>query len=248
MATPAPVLVPAPGPGAAPVSSTSWSIIEDAARGSHEARSCFVSRYRPAIHDYLRARWDRTRKRHWVDDAVQDVILECFRGGGILARSAASRPRSFRAFLLGTTRNIALRYETGRGVAARESQAPVDDFDGLPAAGERASAAFEKAWARSIVQEAASHMVSRARFLGAAALRRVELLRLRFFDGRPIRDIAAAWGTEAKALHREYARAREEFQASLLEVLEWHEPGGGDDSGGVAYLVKVLAGSRAFPG
>jgi hypothetical protein len=53
----------------------------------------------------------------------------------------------------------------------------------------------------------------------------VELLRLRFQDGLPIREIARRWGADAAALHHEYAKARQEFQAALLEVVAFHHPG-----------------------
>jgi RNA polymerase sigma-70 factor (ECF subfamily) len=53
----------------------------------------------------------------------------------------------------------------------------------------------------------------------------VELLRARFHEGLPIRDIARRWGTDAAALHHEYAKARQEFKAALLEVVAFHHPG-----------------------
>jgi RNA polymerase sigma-70 factor (ECF subfamily) len=56
-------------------------------------------------------------------------------------------------------------------------------------------------------------------------VRRVELLRLRFQEGLPIRDIATRWQTDAAVLHHEYARAREEFRAALLEVVAFYHPG-----------------------
>ena len=60
---------------------------------------------------------------------------------------------------------------------------------------------------------------------GDAAVRRVELLRLRFQEGLPIREVAARWGVDAATLHREYARARRELRAALLEVVAFHHPG-----------------------
>jgi hypothetical protein len=58
----------------------------------------------------------------------------------------------------------------------------------------------------------------------APAVRRVELLRLRFHDGLPIREIARLWGCDADAVHREYARARQEFRAALSDVVAYHHP------------------------
>jgi hypothetical protein len=43
---------------------------------------------------------------------------------------------------------------------------------------------------------------------GPDAVQRVELLRLRFEEGLPIRTIAERWGVPAATLHHAYARAR----------------------------------------
>jgi RNA polymerase sigma-70 factor (ECF subfamily) len=62
-------------------------------------------------------------------------------------------------------------------------------------------------------------MLRRTRDAGEKARRRVEILRLRFEDDLPIRKIARLWDEEPAGIHREYARARREYEAALLEVL-----------------------------
>ena len=57
----------------------------------------------------------------------------------------------------------------------------------------------------------------------------MELLRLRIYEGLPIREIARHWEEDATALHREYARARREFHKALSEVVAFHHPGSGED-------------------
>ena len=56
-------------------------------------------------------------------------------------------------------------------------------------------------------------------------IRRVDILRLRFQEDKPIRDIASEWGIDAAAVHKEYARARQEFKEALLDVVAFHHPG-----------------------
>ena len=73
--------------------------------------------------------------------------------------------------------------------------------------------------------EAARLQKSRAAKGGAEAVRRIELLQLRFEENLPIREIAQRWGIEATRLHHEYAIARQEFRATLLEVIAFHHPG-----------------------
>jgi RNA polymerase sigma-70 factor (ECF subfamily) len=53
----------------------------------------------------------------------------------------------------------------------------------------------------------------------------VELLRLRFQEDLPIRGIAARWNEPAAKVHKEYARAREDFREALREIVGFHFPG-----------------------
>jgi hypothetical protein len=73
-----------------------------------------------------------------------------------------------------------------------------------------------------------------------AARGRVELLRLRFQDSLPIREIAQRWSMDAAALHYEYARARQEFKAALMEVAAFHHPGAADIEQACADLLLSL--------
>jgi hypothetical protein len=102
------------------------------------------------------------------------------------------------------------------------------------------SAAFDRAWARSMLQEAARVQAEMA--VGdERAVKRVELLRLRFQDGLPIRDIAARWGDDAAKLHHEYATARDEFRAALRRVVAFHLPNATPDQ--LADACRGLLGS-----
>src|SRR5581483_5964729 len=100
------------------------------------------------------------------------------------------------------------------------------DLDAIPDDHSSLSRVFDRAWAKAILREAARVQEERARAAGERALRRVELLRLRFHEGLPIREIARRWNVEAAGLHHEYARAREEFRAALLDVVAFHHAGG----------------------
>jgi RNA polymerase sigma factor (sigma-70 family) len=203
--------------------STCWTVIEAAAGGSAAAREEFARCYAPVIRAYLAARWRSSPSLNELDDAVQEVFLQCFQRDGVLNR--ADRGRGFRPFLYGVVRNVALRIETERG-RRREQQPPSDaPLEGIPAADESLSRTFDRAWARALLREAARVLEQRARAEGEAACRRVELLRLRFHDGLPIRAIAGRWQTDAALLHHEYARARQEFRAALAAVVAFHHPG-----------------------
>jgi RNA polymerase sigma-70 factor (ECF subfamily) len=199
--------------------ATCWTMIRDAAGGDPAARDRFARVYLPVVKAYLAARW-RT-SRHDADDAAQDVFVECFRAGGLLEKADPDRDGGFRAFLLGAARNVARRHEVRKRL---DAQLPAD----LPADDTGPAEAFDRAWARSLLKEAGRIQEERAGHAGPAAVRRVQLLRLRFGDGLPIRAIAELWGDDAAKLHHEYATAREEFLAALREVVAFHHPSGTD--------------------
>ena len=204
--------------------------MQDAAAGGEASRAEFAIRYTPVVRAYLAARWRGSVKRLGeLDDTVQDVFVECLRDGGLLDRARAGRPGGFRAFLYGAVRHVALRVETRQArQLARETQAPID-LQGIPGGEDALSRVFDRAWAKAVMRDAAVRQAELAAQRGEAALRRVELLRLRFHEEMPIREIAQLWGLDAPSLHHEYARARQEFRSALREVVALHDPGSPED-------------------
>ena len=190
--------------------STAWPVIRGAAAGEPEQRSLFVRSYAPIIRAYLRARWRGSALIQDVDDAVQEVFLDCFKDDGVLA--SADRAREFRPFLYGAVRNVARHAETRRKRnkehALPSAVEPVSD--------EELSAVFDRAWALAVVQAALARMDD---------AKQVELLRLRFHDDLPIREIAKRWNEEPEKVHRAYAKARQAYERALLDVVLFHQPG-----------------------
>ncbi len=205
--------------------TTSWRVIRNAAAGEQDARAEFVARYSRVARVYFSARWTGTPLVQEVNDAIQQVFLECFRHGGVLHRAEPGRAAGFRAYFHGLLRNSARRVESD---PVRRKQIPAtSDFvrqggrqgeDGL-------SKVFDRAWASAMVKEAGALMERRARRSDERALRRVKLLRLRFEEGMATCDIARLWDTELIPLHREYERARKEFKVALMDVLGNHMEG-----------------------
>jgi len=199
--------------------TTQWTVIREAAAGDAEARAEFVRIHAPTVRGYLRARWSRHPLLRDTDDAVQEVFLDCLRDGGALTRVEEDRPGGFRAFLYGVVRNVARRAEERFG---KNHLLPGSALEAVVADDETLAKQFDRAWATGIVREAVRLHRVRAAAVGEEALARVELLRLRFAEGLPIREIAAQWGVPAKQLHRDYAKARKEYHAALREVVERH--------------------------
>lgn len=216
-------------------------MIRDAAGGDAEARQAFAQRYEQIVRAYLLARWGSSPLSQDVEDAIQEVFVEAFRDGGVLQRVDPDSPGGFRAFFYGVVRNVARRAESRHG-RRRDRQAGTAFFsEAVDRDEERLSQIFDRQWATAVMREAASHQRSLAESKGAEAQRRVELLRLRFAEGRPIREIARLWDADPTDLHRQYARARKEFQQALAEVVAFHHPGPPEAVGReCAHLLELL--------
>ena len=87
----------------APSEATCWTEIRGAAEGDRPSRERFAARYDPVIRSYLGARWRLPDDAAEVDDAAQDVFVECLRTDGPLRRADPERAGGFRAFLYGIT-------------------------------------------------------------------------------------------------------------------------------------------------
>ncbi len=206
-------------------SSTCWTLIRGAAEGAAAAREEFALRYRRVIEAYLGARWRYSPLAHEIGDVVQDIFLECFKGGGALERVQSDSPSGFRGFLFGVARNVASRYEERKGkrtdrpvtTSVHEQLADTESED--------PERVFEREWAGTLMEQAASLQANRARFLGPDAQLRIEILRLRFEEGKPVRDVAEQLAKDAAWVHRQYAEARKEFFEALKEVVTYHLPG-----------------------
>ena len=198
--------------------STCWTMIRAAAAGNPAEREQLARRYLGVVRAYLTARWKASPLRVELDDATQTVFVECFRQGGVLDAAGSGRVLGFRAFLYGVIRNVARRFE------CRPVHAP-DSLPEIAADDEDQSRLFDRTWARAVMAEAGRLQRDQAEKRGPDAVQRVELLRLRFEENLPIRDIAVLWATDPALVHKSYALARKEFRSALLEVVAFHHPG-----------------------
>lgn len=201
---------------------TCWSIVQGAADGDVARRQEFARTYLPIVRAYLGARWRGTGYIGHLEDAVQDVFVDCFKDGGALTRADPSR--RFRTFLFGIVRNVALRHEEKRA-RRKEEQAESGFQQRIQADADTLSRVFDRAWAQALMRRAMQRQRTLAEGRGEDARKRVELLRLRFAENLPIRDIAKRWGADAAVVHRQYRKAREEFQEALVDEVRFHHQG-----------------------
>lgn len=208
---------------------TSWALIKGAAKGEEEAKEEFARRYAPVIRSYLSARWANSGSGREIEDAIQQVFVECFKQKGVLHKADPERPSGFRAFFYAVIRNVAREFEKRMTRPSRMTRASTYMLEHLPDSEDTLSVVFDKAWAKSLVRDAAARMAESAAATGDDALVRVQVLRLRFQEGLPIRRIAEVLNLDREFVHREYAKARKEFKGALREVIELGSPGSAND-------------------
>jgi RNA polymerase sigma factor (sigma-70 family) len=208
--------------------STCWTMIQAAAAGNGSDRDEFVRRYCTIVRDFLVKHWSGSNYLQELDDAVQEVFFECFKEGGVVQRADQTRPSGFRSFLFGVVRNVALRMETKAVRRLKKEEAGAVDLDQIISDEATASHLFDRCWARAILREAAARQELRAQAAGPREQRQVDLFRMHFHDGLPIRKIAESWKEDPAVLHHEYAIARQGFKEALLEVLRFDLPGSPD--------------------
>ena len=131
--------------------STCWTLIEEAAAGHQQRRDDFVRRYAPVVTACLCARWRSTPLMNDLDDVVQEVLIEFLKDSGPLQRADRTTGHSFRGFLYGVTRNVALRAEKRRR-SDKTAPGPEVDWD-LLGGEECVEREFNRAWALSILRE-----------------------------------------------------------------------------------------------
>jgi len=222
--------------------STSWELVLRTRDGDVAQRAVFVERYAPALRRWLARRWRRGGLVAQIDDAVQDVFVECFKPDGALARVERGERGTLRRYLHGVVRHVAARYERSAAGVAPQRAAAAIDADELVNPVTTLSERFDRAWAEALVREAALQLEARAEGLGEPARRRVALLRLRFQEGLPLREVAERLGVEADYAHHQFAKARREFRDAIFVVLRRRNTGATaqDLERRVAELVDLL--------
>ena len=201
---------------------TCWTVLRAASTGDAGARSVFARSYAAPIRSYLGHRWRDSPWHDEIDDALQDVFVECLKPGGALDKADPTRG-DFRALLYGVVRNVARRFEERVARNNSDRQHDTLHLDDLPAPAEALSRVFDRAWAQSLLREAVLRHASAARTGDKGYRRRYRILRLRHQQGLAVRDIAARLDEpDIDVIHNGYRRARREFRAFLRAVVATH--------------------------
>ena len=207
-----------------------WQLVEAAGAGDVAARAEFLQQFGPLVRLWLQQRWRDTPFRGLVDDAVQDVFVECCRPDGALRRADPERcVHGIEVYLRGIVRNVAARLErTEARHFGHRRDLEVGQASTMPA---RLGVAdqIDRAWAMAQIG-AAFDLVAHTDSSGATGHSLRELLHLHFEEAMPVRAIAGAWHTKVEHVHELRRRACGTFRACLLRVRRGGETGSGGDS------------------
>jgi RNA polymerase sigma factor (sigma-70 family) len=199
-------------------------MIHRAADGSVTAGNGFAERYMKVVRTALGARWNgRPNLLQDVDDAAQEVMVDCLKMNGALGRADSQAKGGFRAYLYGITQRTALKFETKAARRFRRESPGSFHPDQVAADDTTLGSALDRSLAKAVMQGAFDLYDQRAADQDEDYGRRVELLRLRFYDGLPIRDIADRWQEPREKVHRTRVRALREFKDCLRELLGLQE-------------------------
>ena len=209
--------------------TTCWNLLVGASQGQSVEVDQFCERYRPLVLEFLSRRWTGRLASQDIEDAVQETLMECIRDQGAIDKAVQGLEGRFRGFLFGVTKNVALRFEERAQKRGRLIFEKLPPSEFAPAMDQNPQRDFDRAWAANILRLAREQLDRQAHALGERAIRRSQLLHLRFVENRPIRDIARLWGAPVEHLHREYAQARIEFKEVLIETLRLEHPSGAFD-------------------
>lgn len=194
----------------------SWQEALAAARGDAAARAVFWLHHVRRIHAWLWLRWRHGTLRSSIDDATQEVYLECFRPGGAFAHFDPARAHhGVLPFLHAVVRNVAQRFERSR----RRERAHQIDY-----------AVEHTTFADAPLTTSGDATIDRERL--AAALDHLDdgdpepggphslrtFVRLHFEEGRPVREIARAWQAPPTLVHELRRRACRRLRACLRRI------------------------------
>ncbi|MCB9881185.1 MAG: sigma-70 family RNA polymerase sigma factor [Planctomycetes bacterium] len=199
--------------------STDWKLIVDAAAGTPDARERYSKIYAPLVRAFFTRRWAGSPLAGHEHDAVQEVFVACFQKGGVLERASADAEGGFRAFLRGVVRNTARRFEQAEGRHRARMDPGSFHPETKPSPEASLSRSFDRRELQSILREAAQFLELRAPKVSPSAIVRVQILKMRFREDLPVREIARRLGHPPDWVHHQYAKARQEFRRALTTIL-----------------------------
>lgn len=224
--------------------TTHWSVILGSRQGSDRQASlnALFSQYWPVLYRYFRSL--SGCDHHQAKDWVQDFLLFLLERD-VLEVADPERGR-FRTYLRTVARNFWIDRLKHEGAQKRGgSRIPLsldlteDPSWAPPAAGETPERAFDRDWARQVLERAVGE--TRAELRSLERLDAAEAFRLRYLeaDGEQYEHIARRIGTSVTHVKNALTLAREVFRRRLRAIVREVVEGGGDVDPEVAEILDL---------
>lgn len=193
-----------------------------AGAGESAARERFARTYHGLIRAYLAARWRLPPTSDAIDDASQEVFVQCFKQGGALLGVDPRGPARFRSYLFAIVKHVADRIERSNGVRRTPQEGAPHELDDLSAHDATLSRVFDRAWVGTVTRSAWLLMTSR---LQSGDRDRLRVLDLRFKEGLAPAAIAARLDIDVNLVYQQLRNAKRDFRSALVEVVGSYHPG-----------------------
>jgi RNA polymerase sigma factor (sigma-70 family) len=210
-----------------------------AAGGDPTEQAVFAAVYGELVRKWLWFRWRHGPLRGLIEDAVQEVFVECLRPGGALQHLDPGRAvHGPAAFLRGVVQHVAQRIERSEARRLRTIRERLADSPTVrPDPPEQGDAD----WARARIATALD-MLDRGDRASPPHRSLRQFLRLHFEDGLPVRAIARLWHEPAQRVQETRRRACRRFRDCLVRVVQGKDPGhqAGPEETGASVAREVL--------
>ncbi|MCR9244706.1 MAG: hypothetical protein NXI31_06725 [bacterium] len=183
--------------------------------GDRQAVCAFCEHYLPIVKRHLRALWRDSTMDANVDDATQDVFVECLRSNGALSRLDVGRGHGLAAYVRGITRNIAARLGRRRARECRRCYLSNDLVSHTPDRTPDGLELLDRTCSATAVREAVARLDREPAVPGHSL---GELVRLHFGGNQPVREIAKGWEVRPARVHEARRRACQHLRKLLLRV------------------------------
>ncbi|MFM1871718.1 MAG: hypothetical protein RL398_1140 [Planctomycetota bacterium] len=196
-----------------------WMLVRAAAGGSAGALELLCERCRPLVERWLWFRWRHSPFVGLIEDATQEVFVECLRPDGALSHADPARSEhGFDAYLRGVVAHVAARVERryARDFAHRRRLAVAAARADLPQ--HAVEAQMDRRWVRAVLARALARLET-PQFATKMAHSAREFLALHLEQGLPVREIARRWHLHAAQVHELRRRAMRRLKNAVLHVL-----------------------------
>lgn len=194
---------------------TSWQLVGLAGANGDDARREFALRYECFARRVLAKRWRGTSFAMFFDDAVQEVFVECFKSHGVIEKADPTRNSSFRSLLFQVIIHVASRFEhSGRNHRTLHIGQDLTEF--LQVDDQSGYESVTREEVNELVREALRRMANHE---NDDIRRWATLLDRHACHDETIISMASHDTEVAAKLHREYAKAKKECRATLVDVV-----------------------------